>query len=512
MRKLYLAKWFALALLLTLISSLSLPAQQGEHAGAAPSRGDRHSAGWDKAMKLKGPPEAPKFPKIGAEVERVVLDNGMVVYVQEDHRLPLLDVIVMVRTGKYYETPDELGVSALTGELLRAGGTKTLPPEQLDERIDYIAADLNVSMEDEQCRVTLNVPQKDADEGLSILAKVLREPQFEESRLELAKRQAIFSLRSSNDTPGPMLRREFARLMYTAAHPAGRTPTVERIGEIKREDLIRFYQKYFHPNEIMIGLTGDFKKPEMLDKVKKFFGDWPKAEVTLPPLPQANAQPKPGVYYIPKPVPQSSIRIGHWGTNRNNPDRFAIDLMNNILGGSDFSSRITQRVRNDEGLAYDAGTAFPTSQRDTSFFIAVAQTKTESTVKAIDSMIDEIRKMTTGRISRNEFQTAKEMFLYSYVFRYSEPSRALAALMRVEYDRLPADYLQKEFAGYEAVTTEDIERVGKKYLHPDQLTVFVVGDYAKFSTELARLGKPQQIQPLEFGDGNRNAAREGVPQ
>jgi zinc protease len=501
----HIAATFAVLLTL-LLSGASLYSQESEHAGAGPSRGDKHSVGWDKALKLKGPPEPPKFPKVGKDIERVVLDNGMVVYVQEDHRLPLLDAIVMVRTGKYYETPEETGLSAITGELLRSGGTKALPPDKLEERIDYIAAEINVAMQDEQCNVTLNVPEKDADEGLSILAGILRTPQFDQSRLELAKRQAIFGLRSSNDTPGPMLRREFARLMYTPAHPAGRTPSIEGIQKFTREDLIRFYSKYFHPNEIMIGLSGDFKKPEMIAKIKQLFGDWPKENVNLPPLPKANAQDKPGVYYIEKPVNQSSIRIGEWGTNRENPDRFAIDLMNNVLGGSDFSSRITQRVRNDEGLAYEAGTAFPTSQRDTSFFIAVAETKTESTVQAITSTIDEIRKMTTGKISKNEFDTAKEMFLYSYVFRYAEPSRALAALMRIEYEHLPSDYLEKEFAGYEAVTTEDIERVAKKYLHPDQLTIFVVGDYPKFATGLAKLGEPHRIQPLSFGDNTRRAA------
>src|SRR5262249_51375134 len=153
----------------------------------------------------------------------------------------------------------------------------------------------------------------------------------------------------------------------------------ERIQQISRGDLIRFHQKYFHPNQVMIGLTGDFKKADMLQTIRKLFGDWPKSDVQLPPLPKANTEAKPGVYYVQKQVNQPSIRIGHWGTNRDNPDRFAIDLMNNILGGSDFSSRIMERVRNDEGLAYSVGTAFPTSQRDTSFFVAVAETKTEST-------------------------------------------------------------------------------------------------------------------------------------
>jgi zinc protease len=502
---------FASLILCAIFVAAALRSQESEHAPVVADLGGRHSLGWDKALKLKAPPVAPKFPKVGKEVERVVLPNGLIVYVQEDHRLPLIDAIALVRTGRYYETPEELGTASLMGGLLRTGGTKNIPPDKLDERLDFIAAQLSVFMEEEQCRIGLNVPKKDAHEGLEILADVLRNPRFDESRLELVKRQTIFGLRSSNDSPAPLIRREFSRLMFTNAHPAGRTPSVERIQQIKREDLIRFHQKFFHPNQVMIGLTGDFNKAEMLQNVEQLFGDWPQADVQLPPLPHANPQPKPGIYYVEKPLNQSSVRLGEWGTNRSNPDRFAIDLMNNILGGSDFSSRLMQRVRNDEGLAYDVASAFPTSQRDTSFFLAVAQTKTESTVKTIDSILDVIRKMTSTKVSSDEFETAKEMFLYSYVFRYADPARALAALMRVEYEGLPQDYLEKEFAGYQAVTPEEIERVARKYLHPDQLTIFIVGDYPKFSKDLAQdlgtYGPPQKVQPLEFSDGNPAANR-----
>ncbi len=496
-------KRFLLIIFSVAIAVGALSAQMGEHGGASATRGDSHSAGWDQAMKLKGPPIAPTFPEVGKEIERVVFDNGMIVYIQEDHRLPLLDVNVLVRTGSYYEPAGELGTAALAGELLRTGGTKNYPTEQLEERLDFIAAELSASMGREQANVSLNVPQKDADEALRILADVLRYPAFDESLLELAKQQTIFSLRRSNDTPGSMLRREFSRLLYTEEHPSGRTPTPERIGQISRDDLIRFHSRYFHPNQIMLGLTGDFDKTEMLLKLRELLGDWSSGEVSLPLLPMANQQPKPGVYYIPKEVNQSNLRIGHWGTNRDNPDRFAISLMNSILGGSAFSSRISQRVRTEEGLAYSVGTAFPTSQRDISFFLAAAQTKTESTVQAIDSILDEVGKIGAERVSRNEFDTAKEMFLYGYVFRYTDPARSLAALMQVEYDGLPSDYLQKQFAGYQAVTPEDIQRVARDYLRPDQLTIFVVGDYQKFADELSRLGEPQEIQPLQFEDENQ---------
>lgn len=486
---------------------VSAVAQEGEHAAPLSTRGDKHSAGWDKAMRLKGPPLPPKFPKVGKEIERTVLGNGMVVYLQEDHRLPLVDAMVLIRTGSYYEAPEELRTANLTGELLRTGGTKNYSPEALEERLDFIAANFSVSMQTEECSVSLNVPQKDSEEGLRILADVLRNPVFEQSRLDLAKRQMIFQLRSSNDSPGSILQREFRRLMYTEAHPGGRYPTFQRIEQITRDDLVGFHQKFFHPNQILIGLTGDFKKSEMLETIKKLFGDWPKQEVDLPPLPKVKPEPKPGVYYVEKPVNQSSFWLGHWGVNRDSPDRFAIDLMNDILGGSDLNSRIGERVRTDEGLAYSVGSVFNTNLRDINFFIALAQTKTETTVQAIQSTIDEIRKMKTGTISKNEFDAAKEMFLYSQVFRFAEPSRALSALMNLEYEKLPPDYLEKEFAGYQAVTAEDIDRVAQQYLHPEQLAMFIVGDFAKFAKEAAALGPVHEVTAFQFGSEDRSGPR-----
>jgi hypothetical protein len=118
--------------------------------------------------------------------------------------------------------------------------------------------------------------------------------------------------------------------------------------------------------------------------------------------------------------------------------------------------------------------------------------------------------MAVTRVSKDEFDTAKEMFLYSYVFRFAEPGRAMSALMNLEYDGLPADYLEKEFQGYQAVTPEDIERVAKKYLHPDQLTIFAVGDYPKFSADVAKFGQPREITPLQFGNGNARPGRGGA--
>jgi predicted Zn-dependent peptidase len=267
---------------------------------------------------------------------------------------------------------------------------------------------------------------------------------------------------------------------------------------IDRDKIVAQHHKAYRPDHAYLTVTGDFDSKAMLARLRMLFGAWEKSGETLPPLPAVKATPRPGIYVVDRDLEQSNIVLAHWGVDRTNPDRFAIDLMNDILGGGSFSSRVTERVRSDEGLAYSAGTSYGTSDREIGLFRASVQTKTESTVKAVGLLLDEIDKMRKGAVSDNEFDTVREAILYSYVFRFDDAEQNVGRLMGLEIDGLPADWFEKEFAGYQAVTKEDVEKAARKYLHPDQLTIFIVGKLDAFRTELAELGEIHEIQLEEF--------------
>jgi len=497
-----------LAMLLLAVQPASARPQE-EHLGFSGDRGDVHSKGWDAAMQLKGEPVEPKFARLGAEIERFELDNGLVIYLAEDHRLPLIDLQLIFRGGELYEDESVRGAAGFAGEQMSAGGTSKLSADELEDRLAFLAARISTSIGEETGRAGLNVLARDFDEGLALLTQVLFEPAFDPERFELSKRSRLFRLRFQNDNPGQVLRREFNALVYGEDHPRGRRDTPEMVEKIDRDMLIAAHDRFVRPNHAFLAAVGDFDSKEMLAKLEGAFGGWERGEDLDRVEIETDLTPRPGVYLVDRPVNQSSIAIGHLGVDRENPDRFAIALMNDVLGGGSFSSRVTERVRSDEGLAYSAGTRFDTSGREIGLFQASVQTKTETTAQAIASILDEIRKIQGGgTISRNEFETARESVLYSYVFRFEDLSRNVSRLMQHELEGRPIDIDRQEFEGYRRATPADLEKAAAKYLRPEQLTIFVVGDAAEIEESLEQFGPVTRVE-LEDDGGKRRGGRRG---
>ncbi len=462
-------------------------------------RGDVHSAGWAKVMQLKGAPVAPKFPEVGHGIERHVLPNGLVVYLAEDHTLPLVRVELLFRGGDDYESEADHGVARTAGSLMRAGGTESLAPDDLDDRLAFLAANVSTEIGEESGSASLDVLTKNLDAALPLFADVVLRPRFDERRLELAKRRAIFALVHRNDNPGEILSRELARLLYGESHPRGREATPDTVRAITRDRVVESWRRFLRPNQAWIGAVGDFDAKAMLGMISAAFGGWERGPDLPRDLPKPDRTPRPGVYLVDRPVNQSSVAVAHLGVNRDEPDRYAIDLMNVVLGGGSFSSRITERVRSDEGLAYSAGTRFDTSSREVGTFQATVQTKTESTVRAIQLILEEIKKIRTpGTLSRNEFETARESRLFSQVFRFESLPANVTRLMRNEMEGLPADQDRRDFEGWKAVTPPAIEAAATKHLRPGDLTIFVVGDAKQIAEPLKSFGEVHLVPLREF--------------
>jgi predicted Zn-dependent peptidase len=482
------------------LSSLAL-AQDGHDWSKASSRGNVHSPGWTDVMKLKGEPVEPRFPEVGKGIERHVLPNGLVVYLAEDHRLPLIRLEMLFRGGDYYESEGGWGVTGTMGQQMRQGGTASLTPDELDDKLAFLAAEVSTSFGDETGSASLDVLVKNFEPALALFADVVLKPRFDEQRLAIAKRRALFALAHRNDDPGQILGRELATLLYGANHPRGRQTTPEMVDAITRDALVSAHSRFVRPNNAWLAAVGDFDAKAMLATIETAFAGWAKGADVTTEWPKVDTTPKPGVYLIDREINQSNIAISHLGVNRDHPDRYAISLMNNVLGGGSFSSRVTERVRSDEGLAYSAGTRFDAGSREIGTFAATVQTKTETTAKAIASMLDEIRKIRVPRtLSRNEFETARESRLYSHVFGFEDRTQNVVRLMRHELDGRPADQDRRDFEGYKAVTPADVERVAQAHLRPEALTIFVVGNASDIGEPLKAFG-PVTVVPLrDFGE------------
>ncbi len=425
--------------------------------------------------------------------EKTVFNNGMVIYTLEDHELPLFTINAIIKTGDIYEPADKVGLAGITGSLMRSGGTKNMSWEEMDEKLEFIAGSVETGIGSNSGSASLSVLKKDIDEGLKIFVDVLLNPVFDQKKLDLEKKQMIEAIRRENDSPGRVAGREFNRLLYRD-HPYGRKATIETVSAITREDLVSFHKKYYYPNNVMLGISGDFRKEEILNKIKMAFKGWKKKNVNYPEVPQVEKNVKKSVNYIYKDVKQSIIRLGHMGLDIRNPDHYAIILMNYILGGGSFQSRMMRDIRSNRGLAYSVWSYFHLGYRDIGTFSSGASTKLTSTITVIKRLKDIIKEMRESPVSDKELNEAKEYIINSFVFKFTSTGKIVNRFLTLEYYDLPTNYLETYLDNIGKVTKKDVLRVAKEYLKPDQTVILVVGNKEKFTEPLNLFGPVNEIK------------------
>ena len=418
----------------------------------------------------------PPLPEVELPTpERVVLDNGLVVMLIEDHELPLVTARLMVRTGSRLEPADKVGLAGLTGQMIRNGGTSSLASDELDDLLEDRAAVIESSIGLSSGNAQLNCLTDDFPEMLRQFYDILRNPAFDEEKLAVAKSQIEAGIARQNDTANPILAREFQELIYGSDSPYARQSTYETIGNIRRDDLVAFHSKYYHPNRMILGLVGDFEKKAALELVQEVFGAWPRGPEVEEPKVSHRTEANAGVFFVEKnDVTQSYIRIGHLGIQRDHPDYFAVQLMNQVLGGS-FAARLFSRVRSEKGLAYNVFGSV-TSQWDyPGTFLMSMSTKTETTGAGIEALLLEAKNMTSEPPTEEEVEKARAGMLNSFVFSADSIAEILNRQMTYEYFDYPLDWLDRLRNGMETVTTEQVRKAAADHIHPENFTILVVG-------------------------------------
>jgi predicted Zn-dependent peptidase len=432
-------------------------------------------------------PSLPEF-KI-AKPEVYILENGMTVFLLEDHELPLITVNARIRTGSNYDPPEKVGLADLMGTVQRTGGTARMTGDEIDDYLAVRAATVETGMVGTSGFASMNCLTDAFDDTFAIFADVLRTPVFSEDKLEVAKVQANASIARRNDSVGGITSREFRRLIYGPDSPLSRLEEYATIAAVTRDDLVGFHEAFYHPSGIYLGVVGDFDSEEMKQKIKATFGDWPAGPKFVPPETAYDKEMKPGVYFIEKSdVNQANIRLGHLGIETSNPDYFAVQVLNEVLGGG-FAGRLFSNVRSEKGLAYSVSGSIGSSFVYPGVFQTALSTKSETMSEAVEALKAEIRGIIDNPPSDDEMARAKESILNSFVFRYDSRSEILGQQMLYAYYGLPSDFLEKYRESIEKVTQEDVTTAAKKYVHPDKLTLLVVGKAEDFDKPVSTFGE-----------------------
>jgi zinc protease len=465
---------FLVAILLAVTSFAAIPRATGQ------------ATDWKQVPIPPLPAFKPQQPK------RIELGNGMVIFLQEDHELPLIDGTARIRGGSVNEPASKTGLIDIYGEVWRTGGTKSQTGDQLDDFLEVRAAKVETGGGPDSTSIGFSCLKGDLDDVFKAFLDVLRNPEFRAEKIDIAQKEEEDGISRRNDDVGGIAGRESVKLAYGANNPYASVPEYATVAAITRQDLIDWHKKYVQPNNIILGITGDFDSAAMEARLRAAFESWPKG----PALPKNQIQyspAKPGYYVIPKgDVNQSNIRMVALGTTRDNPDFYAISVFNEAFGGG-FSSRLFNDIRTKRGLAYGVGGGIGANFGHPGILEISMATKSQSTIEAIQAVDEDIDNLAKEPITDTEIQRAKDAILNAFIFRLDSPDKILYERMTYEYYGYPPDWLDKYQAEIKTVTAADVNRVAAKYLHKDQFAVLVVGNTKDFDKPLTTLGAVKEI-------------------
>ncbi|NJN49033.1 MAG: insulinase family protein, partial [Alkalinema sp. RL_2_19] len=335
---------------------------------------------------------------------------------------------------------------------------------------------------------------EDLPQVLSLFAEVLQQPAFPEEKIQLAKVQLEGGIARRNDSASEIMSREFRKLIYGETSPYARTEEYATLKQIDRQGLVDFYQTWYRPENVILGIVGDFDPQALKAQLEQDFGSWqsPSPQSKAPRLPLVRQRRTDGIYLVNQPqLNQSSIRMGHLGGFVGDADYPALSVMNEVL--SSFGGRLFNEIRSRQGLAYSVYAAWSPQFDYPGVFVAGGDTRSTATVPFVKSMKKEIARMRQEPVSAMELKAAKDSVLNSFIFNFQDPAQTLSRLMRYEYFGYPPDFIFSYQKGIEQTTIADIQRVAKQYLAPEKIVTIVVGNESEIKPSLSQLGKVRTI-------------------
>lgn len=446
-------------------------------------------AGTSQAAKK--PWEKIKIPELNEikmpSYDRVELDNGMIIYLAEDHEFPLVELSATIEVGAIYEPADKVGLATMTGQVMRTGGTEKNDGDALDELLESRGMTVETWIGQTDGGAYLSAMKEDTQMGMELLADILRNPAFPEDKIKLAKEQQKAAISRRNDDPMTIARREGMKAVFGADHPLARHTEYATIGSVTRQDMIDFHNQWFGPDRMYLVVIGDFNSKEMVDLIETTFAGWAPAKNPLPADPEIVKFPRTVNIADKDDLTQSTIIMGHKGIRADSPYYAGVLVANRILGGG-FSTRLFNEIRSRQGLAYSVGSSPGTGFRYPGMFMAFTMTKSQSSEKAADAILVEIQKMRDEEVTPEELERAKDGILNSEVFSYDSKREILDRMVMFERYGYPVDFLAKYQENVKNMTAAQVKEAVNAVWQPKDMTIFAVGNYADFDGDFSKFG------------------------
>src|SRR3990172_704488 len=407
--------------------------------------------------------------------KRIVLKNGMVLLLSEKHTIPMVTINMAIKAGSTAEPEDKPGLASITASLLMQG-TKRRTANRISNEIDFVGGSLSVSGGDDFASAGLRVLKKDIRTGLDLLSDVLMDPVFDQKEIDRKVKEILAEIQRQKEEPNVVAGEAFDRAVF-GKNAYGRTneDVAAYLPKLTRQDILAFYSARYNPKNAIIAVVGDVTEKEIVALLKEYFKAWKGKEQALPAPVAPPEITKNSVIKIDRNITQANINMGHLGISRENPDYYAVMIMNYILGGGGFFSRLMDNIRDNKGLAYDVHSMF-SAQKEPGAFTVGIQTKNESANDVIAEVFKEIRRIQTEPVSDSELADAKAYLTGSFPLRMDTYAKIAGMLASIEIYDLGLDYPQKYPGLINSVTKEDILRVAKKYLLPDRMVIVVVAN------------------------------------
>ena len=423
----------------------------------------------------------PKVVSAMPPVQRTVLPNQLILLFSQESSLPFVTIQLLIDSGSRRDPSGEEGLSYLTARGLLLG-TSRRTVTAIHEELDFMGASLSSSSNRDYATLSLQVLKKDLEKGWDLFMDVLTQPTFPEEEIKREVEKTLAAIQSAEDQPDQVAEKEFQRTLFPHnpyGHPVDGTK--ESLPRMTREAMVRFYRTYYHPNNAILTVVGDISADEVKTKLLPNLAKWPKAEIPEISFKPSFAMEEKTVK-IDRGITQANIIIGQIGVSRDNPDYYALTVMNYILGGGGFTSRLVEEIRNKRGLAYSVASFFDPGKYPGSFQI-VLQTKNSSAREAITLSLQEMERIQKELVSEKELEGAKKYLIGSFPMRLNTQGKLVSFLTQVEYYGLGLDYPEKYPSLIRSVTREEVLRVAKKYLHPRNHILVIVANLKESGME-----------------------------